>query len=264
MNISNLKKATAIFLGLSVSVLSSNAQAALIDVAGLTHLWSGEGNANDSVGIANGTLGANTVFATGLSGQAFSFDGSQNAITTFPVNISPGSLPQMTVGMYINVDSIVNNRGWLLGHDNGGYNRALMISDDRFGSRLSAAPGGTYTSNLTDFSSNLDKWFGIAVAYDQINSSAIVYVNDLQGNSTIQTITTNLSSGLGIFSLGGQTQYGGHTVDAIVDELFIYDRALSQAELDIAFTSVSAPSTLALVGLVLLGMFGLNRRKVLV
>jgi len=267
MNITNLKKITAIFVGLSVLVLSSNAQAALIDLPGLIHLWSGEGNANDSAGSANGTLGTNTVFATGLSGQAFSFDGSQNAITTFPVDISPVSIPEMTVGMYINVDSIVNNRGWVLGHDDGGYDRALMISDNRFGSNLSAAPGGIYTSNLTNFSSNLDQWFGIAVAYDQDNSSAMVYVNDLQGNSTIQTITTNLSSGHPVFSLGGQTQHTGHTVDALVDELFIYNRALNKAELDLAFTpgvtQVSAPSTLALMGLVLMGMYGLNRCKAL-
>ena len=46
------------------SFLIGNANAALIDVAGVTHPWSAEGDASDSVGTANGTLGTTTAFAT--------------------------------------------------------------------------------------------------------------------------------------------------------------------------------------------------------
>ena len=73
----------------------------------MIHLWSREGNANDSVGGADGTLGVTTAFGTGLNGQAFSFDGQQSSIVNrLPVNINPSALPQMTMGMWVNLRSI--------------------------------------------------------------------------------------------------------------------------------------------------------------
>lgn len=263
MNISSILKVIIIAALLNLSAFVNSAQAALMDLPGLIHLWSGEGDANDSIGTANGTLGVNTTFETGLVGQAFSFDGSQGAVSLFPVDISPSAYPLITIGMYINVDSLINNRGWVLGHDNGGYDRALMISDSRFNSRLSGTAGSNspYSSSLTDFSSNLDQWFGVAVSYDQPNNTAIVYVNDLMGNSMVQTINTNMGGGNSFFSLGGLSTYGGHTVDALVDELFIFDRALSQRELDVAFTQVSEPSLLSLLAVSLFGLIAFQRRN---
>jgi concanavalin A-like lectin/glucanase superfamily protein len=42
----------------------------------LLHWWKGDGNVNDSVGTNNGSLIGDTTFTTGVSGQAFSFDGA--------------------------------------------------------------------------------------------------------------------------------------------------------------------------------------------
>jgi hypothetical protein len=44
--------------------------------AGFISFWSGNGNANDSVGPNNGTLENDATFAAGQVGQAFSFDGN--------------------------------------------------------------------------------------------------------------------------------------------------------------------------------------------
>ena len=45
------------------------------------------------------------------------------------------------------LNSLANNRGWVLGHDDGGYDRALALHDDRFGG-IAAPNGGTYRSKL--------------------------------------------------------------------------------------------------------------------
>jgi len=241
--------------------LGSMAHASHIDVNGLIHLWSGNGNVNDSVGTANGTSGATTSYGVGINGQAFNFDGSNNSDLSIPVNISPSAYPQITMGMYINVESIANNRGWIMGHDNGGYDRALLISDTRFGSGLAAGVGGTYTSSLPSLGDTLGLWYGIAVSYDQVAQTASIYINDLAGNSTSETVSTNLGNGNSFASLGGLHNFGGHGVDALVDDVFIYDRALSAAELDIVFSEVPEPSALLLFGSALAGLAVMRRKK---
>ena len=59
----------------SALALTGSAHAALI------HEWQGNGNANDSIGTNNGSLVGDTTFTTGVSGQAFSFDGNGDYVT---------------------------------------------------------------------------------------------------------------------------------------------------------------------------------------
>src|SRR5688500_14796552 len=93
--------------------LVGEGQQALTLPSGLVHLWSGEGDALDSVGSAHGTLGATTAFAPGVNGQAFDFDAAQSSIVGLPVDINPSAQPQITFGMWVRLDSVANNRGWV-------------------------------------------------------------------------------------------------------------------------------------------------------
>src|SRR5262249_11468598 len=52
--------------------------------------WKGEGNANDSAGANNGTLQGGAAFTSGVSGQAFSFDGSTGYVQ-FASHVVPTS-----------------------------------------------------------------------------------------------------------------------------------------------------------------------------
>jgi hypothetical protein len=243
--------------------ISSMAQASHIDVSGLIHLWAADGNVTDSIGSADGTLGASTTYGSGVNGQAFDFDGTDLSDLTLPVDIGPTALPQMTMGMFINVQSFDNTNDWIMGHDNGGFDRSLIASDGRFGAGLAAGVGGTYTSSLTNLGDNLGSWFGIAVSYDQSAATATIYINDLFGSSSIQTVATSLGDGNSFASVGGLSSFGGHGLDALVDDVFIYDRALSQSELDTVFAAseVPEPSTLLIFSAALLGYVGLRRNK---
>ena len=49
-------------------------------ISGLVSWWPGEGNANDVVGANHGTLQGGTTFTTGMIGQAFSFDGTDDFV----------------------------------------------------------------------------------------------------------------------------------------------------------------------------------------
>ena len=116
-------------------------------VPGLIHLWSGEGNTDDSIGGAQGNGPATTVtYAPGIRGQAFSFDGRQSSVVSLLVDINPSALPRMTVGMLVKLRSTPNAQGWVFGHDNGGYDRSLNLHDARYGAQVGSAgavDGGT-------------------------------------------------------------------------------------------------------------------------
>jgi hypothetical protein len=214
----------------SVGVGSSSAQTTGTTVSGLIHLWSGEGNAVDTAGAANGTLGSTTAFGTGKNGrQAFSFDGGQASIVSLPVNIGPTALPQMTMGMLVNLRSVANNRGWVIGHDNGGFDRSLNLTDDRYDSGVAGGTGNfsPFSSSLINLSENLNTWHCIAVSYDATLSTATFYADGIT-----QTVPANPGEGQSTTTLGGLELFGGHTVDALVDEVFIFDRVLSAVEIN--------------------------------
>jgi len=223
---------------------------------GLAHHWKADGNTDDSIGGIAGTLVDSTdPYGTGVHGQAFKFDGT-NDLFTASVDISPSASPEITFGAWFNIDSISNNRGWAIGHDNGGYDRAIVLHDNRFSGKPSAGTGSTYNSTLDGMI--FDAWRFIAVSYNQVTSSAIIYSN---GQS--QAITTSLGDGLSQFTVGGLQNWGGHQISGLVDDIFIYNRTLSVAEMsDIERNGlVPEPAILALFGAGLTGLGFTRRRK---
>ena len=55
----------------------------------LTHAYNADSNANDQKGSANGTLVGGTTYATGVIGDAFSFDGANDYMTLPDDTFSP-------------------------------------------------------------------------------------------------------------------------------------------------------------------------------
>ena len=72
-------------LALLIATTTALALAPSADAA-LIHEWQGDANAHDSVGTNNGSLVGDTTFTTGVSGQAFSFDGTNGVGLTGSVN----------------------------------------------------------------------------------------------------------------------------------------------------------------------------------
>jgi hypothetical protein len=217
---------------------------AATDLPGLIHLWRGEDDANDSVGGADGTLGASTNYAPGLNGQAFSFDGQESSvINPLPVDIGPDALPQITMGMWVNLRSVPSMPndddflGWVIGHDDGGYDRSLALTDSRYGSGVAGGTGQPpHQSTLINLKDNLDSWHCVAVSYDRDAQFATFYADGMS-----QTVFANPGFGNANVTLGGQEVWQFHTVDGLIDEVFIFDRVLTEAELDEACTDLATP-----------------------
>lgn len=224
--------------------------------AGLIHLWEANGDATDSVGSADGALSGGAGFGAGFDGQAFTFSGA-NQLFTAAVDLSPSNYPEITFGAWVNLNAIENNRGWVIGHDNGGFDRAIALHDNRFGSAPAAGVGSTYASTLPSIA--LGEWVFVAASYRGNGLATTVYA----GGNSQEVLGTDNSDGNDFFSVGGLSNFGGHEIAGSVDNVFIFDRALSVAELreiERRGTPVPAPATLALIGLGLCGI-GYRRRR---
>jgi len=74
--------------------------------SGLIHYWPGNGNANDLVGNANGTLVNGASFTTGEVGQAFLFNGVDGYVSlpgTF------GGTSEQTIDAWIRTDAVTSD-----------------------------------------------------------------------------------------------------------------------------------------------------------
>lgn len=204
-------------------------------VPGLVHLWSGNGDATDAISNADGYTGQSTAFAAGLNGQAFSFDGAQSSRVKIPVDINPSALRNMTVGMFVKLEKVANNRGWVFTNDDGGFDRAVILHDDRFGNGVAAGVGGTYGSTLPTISTG--KWHCVAVSFSEDTRETTVFID---GQAQVVR-NQKFVSGLRDVFLGGHPSASNHTVAGLIDEVFLFDRALSVAEIEQVCLDLGGP-----------------------
>ena len=67
--------------------------------------------------------------------------GGDGPYATIPVNISPDVMPACSLAVWVKLNSIPNRRGWLLGQEQTGYDRTILMHDDRFGGAVASAIG---------------------------------------------------------------------------------------------------------------------------
>jgi len=132
--------------------------------------------------------------------------------------------------MHVKLHTEPNNRGWVLTSDDGNFDRGIVLHDDRYGG-VAAGVGYPYTSDLGKLT--LGSWNCVAVSYNGPAATATIFKN-----GQVQTVSTQLGAGLPTTVLGGNPTFTNHVIDGLVDEVFIYDRALTRAEMSDACAGV--------------------------
>ena len=237
---------TVLFSASLVTAYSSVASAALPNTVSR---WAADGNALDSVDSNNGTLINGVTFGTGQFGQAFSLNGT-NQYVDIPDSNSLDITNALTISAWINPTTVTSPRivdkitvgvtdGYLLDILGGSLR---MIA----GSRLLS--GGTVATNTFQ---------NVAGVY--AGQFMRLYINGVQVASndfgSIAPIPTNNRS----LKIGVDSTGNGNLFSGLIDEVNIFNRALSASEigqLALNPNNVSVPEPTSTLGLLALGTLG--------
>lgn len=183
----------------------------------------GIGNVTDYSGFMNHGLISGASWVDGKYGKALSFDGIDNHAVTVPNSASLSISNELTIILWLKRNSTLRSEGPLSRHGSTlTYGFYFYINNDKVTFEIRGATPDTLVSNTAILPSS--GWTFLAATF-KANDKAIIYingVNDKQINVTgaINTASNDLLLG-----------YRSHTFNGSIDEVRIYNRVLSSAEI---------------------------------
>ena len=193
-------------------------------------------SAYDRSGAGNtGTLTSGPVITEGKLGQALSFDGSDDnvALGATGVNITG----DISITAWINPRSYGGGlRGSIL--NNGGFSPTtgyrFNVDNTNVSNGIGFGINTTGTINVDYFVSaassvSLNTWQMVAVTFSDSGDSVNFYVNGV--NKGTRTLSTSISSSAVAASIGSRNGMNDRVFDGSLDEVRLYNRALTEAEI---------------------------------
>jgi hypothetical protein len=214
--------------------------------SGLVSWWAGEDDFTDKLGTNDGTSAGGVAFATGRIGRAFRFSQSPDSYTTLPNSptLQPNS-SQLTIEGWIKPDWSVHNavdmvlskidqcgglRSYALGLDKyftvGPYQPGVVV--------FSASVGGDDAISQFPVPQD-DQWHHLAGTYD--GSVMKAYIDGVLAGQKAHTGPMPQTIGAPLI---GKQPVCGDLSAADIDEVKIYSRALTDAEIQGIYSAVQA------------------------
>ena len=234
------------------TILSQQVASCLTSPAGTQAWWPGDGNGNDISGNnTHAALQNGTTFVTGKVAQAFSFNGA-SATLTLPAAALKTAYTAMTIDAWVYPLSHGKDTAY-----GGVYGRNIISNTDTDGFALRVRDGYlqvdarlTGGNILQTFNSGsqsqlpLNRWSHVAMTYD--GSFIRVYLNGALVGSVAAKGTMKNSQNAGTCTMIGNepagcaVQSGGFSWHGYLDEVGVFTRALTQAEVQAIFNADSA------------------------
>lgn len=242
---------------ISAAMLLSQAAVAVNVTDGLIHLWhldeTSGSTAADSIGDWDlQVVGGATLGVPGFDGTGVLLDGGTNdRLESAPV-VDDFLASDFTLSLWLYWVSLEGKPGILEFASNTGLrDLGLDLSYSDLKPRVDAHIGPGFFGWGSSKSINDGQWHLLSLV--RRGNSAFLYLDDVQVGTGSGAFQQNGASA--IFRLG---EYGGtHQFGGIIDEVAIYNRALSPSE--VAANAVPEPRTVALLGLVA-GVLAFPRR----
>jgi len=244
-------------IGLILACLAPGARAGLI-----AH-WTGDTTTVDSSGNGHtGSLINGATYGAGVLGQAFSFDGVNDYVTV------PGNV--------VLQPSTISVAMWVNAAPGGGLR---LLADSSHGGSGGTSNQGGWALQLNP-NNTLDFAYGNGSTFPHLSTTSIVadntfhhvvtlldgpairvYVDGMLNNSGIYSGTPIASTAnSGNIRLGNHYQFS-RPLNGFLDDVRIYDHALSQSEIGVLAGTAVVPEPSSLVGLILVSIAGLFRYR---
>jgi hypothetical protein len=188
--------------------------------AGLVAWYRAEGDAADAAGAYGGTLVNGVTFAPGMVGQAFSLDGTSGYIDT-PLDVQPTAMPSTTWECWV-FPTRVNYGGQqqILSSDDGDTDRSVLIQLGTANFAVFVGGGIWQPAPVS-----INEWQHIAVVFTPSNIE--FYKNGVRYSyGSVPSGSTTMNK----LQIGRNPGYGEY-LQGLIDEVSIYNRALSAAEI---------------------------------
>ena len=214
---------------------------------GLVGYWSFTGNANDESGNGfNGSVSGATLTLDrfGILNRAYSFNGTSNSIAV--PNIAGTGNSARSIFVWVKTTS--TSAKCIIGTGGTSVNAGEFNLVMGFGPGTTIQPGkiglmgGNFTTGGNDFypnngtSVNDNQWHHVGVTYDG-NSNLKIYIDGVLVNST--TITYSTTGQINFF---GHYNHTGNQWVGLLDDIGIWNRALTQQEITALYLGCIPPS----------------------
>jgi len=227
----------------------------------LVGYWKFDGNAEDSSSYGNdgtfngetfndGTRGSTpgedgndpTWVVTGKYGKALEFDGVDDYIEVSHDDTLAGFTDAFTATFWIKFDVVSDRQAILNKYNSAGSQRGWFIEyDPSNGIGFFASPdGSSYSHWYTPLSLEVSTWYHIAVVWE----SDIIpkfYINDGQPKTVLgtDTISQIYNNNLAPLHIGKSTYNTNRNVSGTIDEVRIFNQALTEEEIQAEMESSS-------------------------
>jgi hypothetical protein len=231
------------------SLTSSTATITLtcdVTPSGLAAWWPGNGDANDYAGTNNGTLQGGASYTNGMVGQAFSFDGinqymtsSTEGLTNITNSFTMEFWAYPTASLNITTEGTTGTPGTccqryaIFPSQSGSSSAGAGVSVGTNGISVFEL-AGYYMPSLLVYQAPIFGWTHVAVVY--LNKQPTLYIN---GVLVHVGVTSPRSAVYPSAELGGDPSGYGYYA-GLLDEVSIYNRALSSNEVAVIYNAGSA------------------------
>jgi subtilase family serine protease len=201
--------------------------------AGMVNWWQGEGNANDSIGTNNGTLMGNVGFVPGEVGQAFSFAGSSSYVSVPNSPLLSSFTTNITIELWLKANQLTVNSDWQWLVTKGNSSWRLMATTFANTVTFSATGLSPKADLYGNRNINDGQWHHVAGVYD--GAEMYIYVDGTLDVS--QPATGKIAQNSYPVCLGQNAETIKSSFNGLVDEVSLYNRALTAAEIQTIYVA---------------------------
>jgi hypothetical protein len=187
------------------------------------------GSWQDHRGPSYSRYNINLAGASGVSvdQQSASLKFDCGSLTIEGLNPSPAFHRAITFEAWVKILSVpTGSVGWLMGHEDGTYDRGIMLHTSTKGTWLSAG-SSTFQSGGGPGAPEIGEWMHVVGVYTQ-NGQAVLYKNGFKYVVSSAVVTSDGRSNLVL----GSPPASSDCIDTLVSSVRVYGRALDAFEVD--------------------------------